>query len=225
MANGQEYTKGQEKIIGRYYDNRDSIMSNKLGEIVSELYLCEESKKREKLWESARIALVNAGVNSPRIATIISEKNVESLGKLVNEIAMGTSKEITRPGAKASEEGKTPAPAAAATPTAPAAPTRPPATGAVPLGMTPRTTPLAAFYTPEDLKMAMKAFKKRLKLARLDEESKLGRSPMSNGANRVVAIMPPSQFPRGVWEELVKQGRLKKSGRDMYEMGVESSGE
>ena len=221
MANGQEYTKGQTKIIGRYYDNRDSIMSNKLSEIVSELYLCEESKKREKLWESARIALVNAGVNPPRIATVMGEKNVESLAKLVNEIALGLSKEITKPGAKASEEGKESKAQTADAP-APAAPTRPPATGAVPLGMAPRTAPLAPFYTPDDFKMAMKAFKKRLKLARLDEESKLGRGPIGTGPNRVVAIMPPSQFPRGIWEELVKQGRLKKSGRDMYEMGVET---
>jgi len=34
---------------------------------------------------------------------------------------------------------------------------------------------------PEQLRKAMKAFKKRLKLTRLDDESSLGHGPMSGG--------------------------------------------
>ena len=76
--------------------------------------------------------------------------------------------------------------------------------------------------TPEDLKRAFKAFKKRLKLTRLDEESSLGGGPMSSGRNSgIVAITPPNQFPPAVWEELVKQGRLKKAGHGTYELTEE----
>ena len=34
----------------------------------------------------------------------------------------------------------------------------------------------------------------------------------------IVAITPPDQFPQAVWDELVRQGKLKKAGRGMYEL-------
>ncbi len=73
--------------------------------------------------------------------------------------------------------------------------------------------------TPQYLKQAMKAFKKRLKLTRLDEESNLGAGPFSGGRNSgIVAIQPPNQYPREVWEKLVEQGRLRRAGGGMYEL-------
>jgi hypothetical protein len=76
--------------------------------------------------------------------------------------------------------------------------------------------------TKEELKAAFKAFKKRLKLTRLEEESKLTRRPTTSGQpSAIVAIMPPNQFSQAVWDELVKQGRLKKGGHGTYEMGEE----
>ena len=71
--------------------------------------------------------------------------------------------------------------------------------------------------TPEELRKAMKAFKKRLKLTRLDAESGLGRGPMSGGkSSGIVAIMPPNQYPKAVWDELVARGRLKYEGQGLY---------
>ncbi len=70
---------------------------------------------------------------------------------------------------------------------------------------------------PETLKRALKAFRKRLKLTHLGEESKLGRSPLTGGKiSQVVAIMPPHQYPREVWQELVRVGRLRDAGRGFY---------
>lgn len=74
--------------------------------------------------------------------------------------------------------------------------------------------------TSEELKKALKAFKKRLKLMRLDAESKLGGGPMTKGANSgIVAIMPPLDYSQAVWDELVRQGKLKPAGRGTYELG------
>lgn len=71
----------------------------------------------------------------------------------------------------------------------------------------------------EELKQALKAFKKRLKLTRLDAESGLGGGPLSGGRrSEIVAITPPNQFPQAVWDELVRQGKLKKAGRGTYEL-------
>ncbi len=73
--------------------------------------------------------------------------------------------------------------------------------------------------TSEDLKRALKAFRKRLKLTRLEEESKIGGGPLSGGRrSSIVAILPPIDFPPAVWEELVRQGKLRKAGRGMYEL-------
>ena len=75
--------------------------------------------------------------------------------------------------------------------------------------------------SPEGLKRALKAFKKRLKLTRLDDESRLGYGPMSKGSSRntgIVGITPPNQFPQTVWEELARQGKLKHLGHGLYEM-------
>ena len=83
---------------------------------------------------------------------------------------------------------------------------------------TPETPSESGTPTAQELKQALKAFRKRLKLTQLDEESKLGGGPLSHNRARIVAITPPNQFPPAVWDELVKQGKLKKAGRGMYEL-------
>lgn len=71
----------------------------------------------------------------------------------------------------------------------------------------------------EELKKALKAFKKRLKVTRLDDESRLGHGPMSGGAKeRVVSIQPPAGFGREIWEELVEKGFLKRDGQGFFEL-------
>jgi hypothetical protein len=73
--------------------------------------------------------------------------------------------------------------------------------------------------SPQELKAALKAFKKRLKLTCLDDQSRIGVGPMSSGRQSgIVAIVPPDQYPPAIWEELVRQGKLKRSGGGMYEM-------
>jgi hypothetical protein len=76
--------------------------------------------------------------------------------------------------------------------------------------------------TKEELKAALKAFKRRLKLTRLEEESKLTRRPTTSGqASGIVAIKPPVEFSAAVWEELANQGKLKKAGHGTYELPQE----
>jgi hypothetical protein len=81
--------------------------------------------------------------------------------------------------------------------------------GAAPAGTIPHDT----------LKSAFKAFKKRWKLTQLDQESRIGRGPMSSGQkSSIIGIQPPDQFPTAVWEALVEDGRLKRAGRGQYSM-------
>ena len=68
----------------------------------------------------------------------------------------------------------------------------------------------------EDLKKAFKAFKKRLKLTQLDDDSRLGHSPLTGSRSTIVSIQPPSGFGREIWEELADKGYLKRDGIGFY---------
>ena len=71
----------------------------------------------------------------------------------------------------------------------------------------------------ETCKRAMRAFRKRLALTRLDEESKISsHSPLTKGADsRIAGIIPPSDWPESVWRELVRQGKLRYVGDGFYQ--------
>ena len=71
----------------------------------------------------------------------------------------------------------------------------------------------------EVCKRALRAFRKRLKLTRLDEESSLGHGPLSKGGgSSAEAMTPPTEWPDAVWRELVRQGKLRYLGRGFYEL-------
>ena len=70
--------------------------------------------------------------------------------------------------------------------------------------------------TEEELKKALKGFKKRMKSIQLDDDSRLGRGPMSSASSKIVAIQPPSGFGKEIWVELVAKGYLKDDGGGFY---------
>jgi hypothetical protein len=78
--------------------------------------------------------------------------------------------------------------------------------------------------TDEDCKRAFKAYKKRLKLTRLDDESRLGRSPLTGGGTGIESIIPPREFPQEVWDELVKRGKLSRDDEGFYRIGSFTGG-
>ena len=69
----------------------------------------------------------------------------------------------------------------------------------------------------EVLRKAYKAFRKRLKLAQLDDSSTAG-GALSGGDRGLTGVMPPDSYPQEVWDELVRQGRLKAAGHGLYEL-------
>lgn len=69
------------------------------------------------------------------------------------------------------------------------------------------------------LRRAMKAFRKSLKVTRLDAESTIGGGPMSGGRHSEIRGMkPPDRYPRAVWDELARQGRLVAAGHGIFEL-------
>jgi len=84
MAGKKELSSYQKGIVRRYYENREAISSQKLGEIVTDLYLCESEKKAERLWERVEKALAHSDANPAQVKQVLAERNVERLAELVN---------------------------------------------------------------------------------------------------------------------------------------------
>ncbi|MDR2643825.1 MAG: hypothetical protein LBC74_13665 [Planctomycetaceae bacterium] len=80
----QDRTPYQEKIIKRYYENRDDIMSDKLAMLVTDLYLAQ-GKKRQQLWKRIALALANLNVPQSQIEHLIATDNPALLAKYLEK--------------------------------------------------------------------------------------------------------------------------------------------
>lgn len=79
-----EFSRHQQGIIKRFYDNRETIALQKLGELVTELYLAE-GKERAKLWKQAEQALKGLKIPAERIQHIISQDSPELLAQIISQ--------------------------------------------------------------------------------------------------------------------------------------------
>lgn len=193
MAKGQYLSSYQQKIVNRYYEHLDTLTIQKLSEAVSELYLATDARKAERLWASVATALEKTGANDPQVAKVLAEKNIPALAQLVSDIVSGRATPSTPP------------PPPVAPSPAPASPVA--------------AAPAGADISADTLKAAFHAFKRRFKATKLDEESRLGYGPMSTGAGKgKISIRPPNDYPKPVWDELAKQGRIKYTGDGFYSL-------
>lgn len=87
----REFSRHQQKIIKRYYDNREEIDSQRLSELCTSLYL-SSGKKLEKLWDSARDTMTRLGVRESRVEHVMSKKDPAVLAELVKDIERGAVK-------------------------------------------------------------------------------------------------------------------------------------
>ncbi len=84
---GQEnYSRYQQNVIKRFYDNRDSIAFQRTQELITELYL-SEGKKRIKVWDSLAKNLEKIGVPADQIAHLRTQDKPELVAKLITEKA------------------------------------------------------------------------------------------------------------------------------------------
>jgi hypothetical protein len=81
----EDYTRHQQGIIKRYYQNFDQITWQKLSDLVGDLYLAE-GKKRDKLWLSAATYMEKLEIPKDRINHLLAQKKPELLAGLVKEL-------------------------------------------------------------------------------------------------------------------------------------------
>ena len=90
-------SKYQKGVIGRYYENLDTIMLQKLSELVTELYLADTDAKKEKLWQRTEKAMAKLKIKPAIIGHIMEKRDVEILAKnLQGWLAQSGSKEKKR---------------------------------------------------------------------------------------------------------------------------------
>jgi hypothetical protein len=80
-----DYTRHQQGIIKRYYQNLDKIQVQRLAELVTELYLAD-AKKKEKLWQTAAAAMKKLELPQQRIDHLLAKKDPVLLANLVKEL-------------------------------------------------------------------------------------------------------------------------------------------
>ena len=88
----KEYSQYQKSVISGYYNNLDAIMLQKLGELVTELYLAETQANKDRLWDRAHKAMVKLKIQPAIIDHIMKKQDVEILAKNLQDWQGGKNK-------------------------------------------------------------------------------------------------------------------------------------
>lgn len=86
MAKGDFLSSHQRRIVNRYYQHKDTLMLDKLGQVVSDLYLADDAKQAQRLWKTAHTALLNTSANAARVERIVAQRDIKALAALVAEL-------------------------------------------------------------------------------------------------------------------------------------------
>jgi hypothetical protein len=76
-----EYSQYQKAVISGYYNNLDTIILQKLGELVTELYLADTRARQNRLWQKAHKAMIKLEIPPAIIDHIMEKKDVQVLAK------------------------------------------------------------------------------------------------------------------------------------------------
>ncbi len=80
------YTEYQRKVIKNFYDNKDLRLIQKLGELVSNLYVETSEKKKESGWKRIKKMLVDLKVHPHEVEYLTKDKNLSMISKKLSEM-------------------------------------------------------------------------------------------------------------------------------------------
>lgn len=84
----REYSNYQQKVIKRYYDNREQIDETRLSELVTNLFLAE-GKKRAKMWQTAEDLMTRMKVPASRVQHVVASDDPALLAEVVKDLQAG----------------------------------------------------------------------------------------------------------------------------------------
>lgn len=85
----REYSSYQRKVISRFYDNREQLDHQRLGELVTSLYLATGDKQKAKLWKSAEEAMTRLKVPPTRVQHVLAKQDPAVLAAVVEDLQNG----------------------------------------------------------------------------------------------------------------------------------------
>ena len=80
------YTPYQRKVIKGFYDNKDLRLIQKLGELVSNLYIETSEKKKETGWKKIEKMLTDLKVHPHEVGYLTKDKNLSMISKKLAEL-------------------------------------------------------------------------------------------------------------------------------------------
>jgi len=84
--NEKGFSKYQQKAIKNFYDNKDLRLVQKLGELVSNLYLETNDKKKETGWKKIKKMLTDLKVHPGEVEFLTKDKTLSLISKKLDEI-------------------------------------------------------------------------------------------------------------------------------------------
>jgi hypothetical protein len=84
----REFSRYQQKVIQRYYDNRPQMDEQRLSDLVAELYLASD-KKKPKLWQAAREIMERLGTPDSRVEHVMKSGDAAILAEVVKDVQAG----------------------------------------------------------------------------------------------------------------------------------------
>ncbi|MEN6457902.1 MAG: hypothetical protein ABFC63_03150 [Thermoguttaceae bacterium] len=82
MAKRSSY---QDRVIRNYYKNRDEIMLQRLGELVTDLYLAEGTA-RVKLWKRVAEALAKLNIPKDQVQRIVQSDKPDQVAAVLKKL-------------------------------------------------------------------------------------------------------------------------------------------
>ncbi|MCF6147760.1 MAG: hypothetical protein E3K37_03785 [Candidatus Kuenenia sp.] len=80
------YTQYQKKVIRGFYENKDLRLIQKLGELVSDMYLITDEKKKESGWKRIKKILIDLKVHTNEVEYLIRDRNLAAISRKIEEL-------------------------------------------------------------------------------------------------------------------------------------------
>lgn len=77
----QEFTPYQKSTISHYYEHIDTIMLQKISELITELYLADSEAKRNRLWDRVQKAMLKLKIPPAIRDHILDKRDMEVMAK------------------------------------------------------------------------------------------------------------------------------------------------
>ena len=75
----------QQRVIRNYYENQDAILLQRLGDLLTDLYLAE-GKARVRLWKRAATALEKLKIPKKQVDHLVASDNPALLAKQLEQL-------------------------------------------------------------------------------------------------------------------------------------------